>query len=75
MWSLRLRLGLRYSSTSSGSCEGRRQRANLRFILDFEVAEGEIVFPALQVQLYVEADAELFWREVDGAVGHAALIR
>ncbi len=74
MWSLRLRLGLRYSSTSSGSCEGRKQRANLRFILDFEVAEGEIVFPALQVQLYVEADAELFWREVDGAVGHAALM-
>lgn len=33
------------------------QGANLRFILDLEIAEGEIMFPPAQVELDVKADA------------------
>lgn len=52
----------------------RTQGTNLRFILDLEIAEGEIMLPPAQVQMDVEADAKLIRRDVGQGGGHARLV-
>ena len=52
----------------------RAQGANLRFVLDLEIAEGEIMLPPAQVQMDVETDAKLIGGDGRESGGHAGLV-
>ena len=45
----------------------------LRGVLDLEAAEGEVVLPPAQVEVDIQAHAQLVGRDVEGGCGHAGL--